>query len=135
MGMFQSIEEARAYFVQDRFATVNGMGIDELYDGGCVCSMDIGETHRNAQGRVMGGVIYTLADFAFAVASNHDNGAATGLDASIQYLRSSQGRRLIARASRVKSGRVVVVYQVMVTDDLGKEIALFTGTGFRLQAP
>ena len=83
----------------------------------------------------MGGVIYTLADFAFAVSSNHDHGAATGLDASIQYLRPSKGQRLIAKAQCVKSGKTVVVYQVMVTDDLGREIALFTGTGFRLNAP
>ena len=135
MGTFRSLEEAQAFFIQDRFAAVNGMGIDELYDGGCECSMELGETHRNAHGRVMGGVIYTLADFAFAVASNNDHGPATGLDASIQYLRSSKGTRLIAKASCVKGGKSIVVYQVKVTDDLGQDIALFTGTGFRLQAP
>ena len=132
MGYFKSIDEAREHFINDRFATANGMGIDELFEGGCVCSMDIRDDHRNAIGGVMGGVIYTLADFAFAVASNDDHSPTTGIDGAIKYLTVAKGKRLIARAGCVKSGRTTSVYEVAVSDDTGRKIALFIGTGYKL---
>jgi len=132
MGTFQSVEEARSFFAGDRFATVNGMQLDELTDEKCVCSVELTADHRNALGGVMGGVMYTLADFAFAAASNHDHRGTVGLDCSIHYLGSTRGSRLIATAVCEKSGRTTSVYQVTVRDDLGKEIALFIGTGYKL---
>ena len=71
MSTFSSVEEAREFFKNDRFATYNGMQLDELYEDGCVCSMTIREDHKNAYGGVMGGVIFTLADFALAITSNN----------------------------------------------------------------
>jgi acyl-CoA thioesterase len=130
MGAFASIDEARKYFEADRFATVNGMTVDELTDDVCVCSMTIRPEHRNAVGGVMGGVTFTLADFAFAVASNHARKGTVGLHSSIEYLSGVKGGRLIASAVRVKSGRTTCVYEVTVTDDTGRKIALFIGTGY-----
>ena len=129
MGTFKSLEEAREYFKNDRFATGNGMVIDELFDGGCVCSAEIRDEHRNALGIVMGGVIFTLADFAFAVSSNNAHSPTVGLEAKINYLNASKGSRLTARSTCVKQGRTTCVYCVKVTDDLGADVALFTGTG------
>ncbi len=132
MGTFASVDEARKYFEEDRFAMVNGMRIDELSDGGAVCSMQIGESHRNVHGGVMGGAIFTLADFAFAVAANNDKANTIGLHASIEWLSGAKGTTLFARAVRVKSGRTTSVYEVTVTDDTGRKIALFIGTGYTL---
>lgn len=132
MAVFKDIEEARAFFHGDRFATVNGMTIDELPEDGAVCSMTVRDDHRNAIGGVMGGVIYTLADFAYAVAANNEHRPTVALDAATQFLRMAQGSRLIARARRVKSGKTTAVYTVTVTDDLGREIALTTVTGYKL---
>ncbi len=132
MSTFSSLDEAREYFKNDRFAAVNGMRLDELFDDGCFCSMELRDDHRNALGGVMGGVIYTLADFAFAIASNNDHSPTVALDVTINYLSSSKGTRLEAKAKRVKSGRTTSVYSVTVTDDMGKDIALFTGTGYKL---
>ena len=133
MAHFESLEEAREYFAKDRFATVNGAVIDELLpDGGCVCSMALTADHRNAQGNVMGGAIFTLADFALAVTSNRDHDPTVGLDADIRFLSSPKGERLIARGSIVKSGRTTSVIQVLVSDETGRDVALFTGAGFKL---
>ena len=63
-------EEAREYFSCDRFATENGITLDELDDSHAVTSMTLGARHRNAFGGVMGGAIFTLADFAFAALTN-----------------------------------------------------------------
>ena len=132
MSTFNNIDEAREFFKGDTFATTNGMVIDELYDDGSLCSMTLRDDHRNAMGGVMGGVIFTLCDFAFAVASNNDHKGTVALDVNINYLSSTKGSKLFARAKCVKSGRTTSVYQVSVTDDLGKDIALFTGTGYKL---
>ena len=127
-----TLEEAREFFKNDRFATENGMTIDELGEDRCVCSMDIRDDHRNAMGNVMGGVIFTLADFAFAVATNNVHMPTVGQQNNINYFSGTRGSRLIAKAGCRKDGKTVCVYNVDVTDDLGRDIAQMTGTGFKL---
>ena len=131
MKRFATAEEAREYFVNDRFAATNGVLLDELTEDGCVCHVDLNDTHRNALGGVMGGIIFTLADFAFAVSSNNVHEGTVALDVSMQFLSASKGSRLIARSFCVKEGRSTCVYRVEVSDDTGRKIALFTGTGFK----
>ena len=70
MSVFETIDKARAYFEGDRFALENGVTIDELSPAGAVCSFEITARHRNAEGGVMGGAIFTLIDLAFAAAAN-----------------------------------------------------------------
>ena len=129
---FESLEKARETFVNDRFATKNGAIIDELSEDCCVCSMDITDDHRNALGGIMGGAIFTLADFAFAVSSNNDHSPTVALDVNIHFLTSSKGNRLTAVSKKVKSGRTTSVFEITVTDDNGKDVALFIGTGYKL---
>ena len=132
MGSFRTIEEAREYFSRDRFATGNGMTLDELGDGRAVCSMTLGERHRNAYGGVMGGAIFTLADYAFAALTNDRERRAVAQQVSINYLSAPKGGRLIATATYRKDGRSSCVVNVDVTDDTGRDIAQFIGTGFKL---
>ena len=70
MAGFNTIDEARDYFCNDKFATENGMTLDELDGTHAVCSLTVSARHRNAYGGVMGGAIFTLADFAFAALTN-----------------------------------------------------------------
>ena len=71
MGTFATLEEAREHFKNDRFATNAGMQIDEIGEDCSICSVTLTDDHKNAYGGVMGGVIFTLADFAFAVCANN----------------------------------------------------------------
>ena len=132
MGTFESLEDAREYFKKDRFATNAGMEIEELPENGAVCSLTLNDNHKNANGGVMGGVIFTLADFAFAVAVNQVHLPTVAQQVSINYLNAPKGSRLYARAVCKKDGRTSCVYNVEVTDDTGREIAQFIGTGFKL---
>ena len=134
MGTFTSLDEARAFFEHDRFATENGMRIDALTDTECICSVKLTEHHKNALGGVMGGVIYTLADLAFAALCNHLHRPSVALNVDLNFLSSSKGSRLVACCRCIKNGRTTGVYQVTVTDDLDKTIALFTGTAYKLSA-
>ena len=132
MGEFKDVNEARKFFFDDTFARKSGIVIDELTDSGCVCSMEICDDHRNAAGGVMGGAIFTLADFAFAVAANNMHKVTLVQNVSINFLSGTRGTRLIATATCRKDGKNTCVYNVDVTDDLGRDIAQYVGTGYKL---
>ena len=131
MKRFSTAEEAWEYYKNDGFASSNGVRLDELTEDGCICHVDLNDNHRNALGGVMGGIMFTLADFAFAVSSNNVHEGTVAIDVNMQFLSGVKGTRLIARAFCVKEGRTTCVYQVDVTDDTGRRIALFTATGYK----
>jgi len=132
MSTFKNLEEARAYFEGDRFAGENGMVLEAIGEGTSVCSMELTSRHQNANGGVMGGAIFTLADFAFAAAVNNVHRPTVAQQVSINYLSAPKGRRLTATAHCRKDGRTTCVYIVDVTDDTGRDVAQFVGTGYKL---
>ena len=132
MPVFESIDQARAYFEGDRFALENGIILDEITPGRAVCSLTIAERHRNAEGGVMGGAIFTLVDLAFAAAANDIHRPTVAQQVSRNFLSGSRGSALTARATCRKDGRSSCVYNVDVSDDLGRDIAQASVTGFKL---
>ena len=132
MAAFQSIEEARAYFARDLFATENGVVLEELYPGGAVCSLALTGRHRNAEGGVMGGAIFTLIDLAFAAAATNAHKPTVAQQVSMNFLNGARGNKLTAKAACRKDGKTSCVYQVDVTDDLGASIAIMTATAYKL---
>ncbi len=132
MGTFSGLEEAREYFKGDRFATINGMVIDEMDEDHSVCSMILNDDHKNANGGTMGGVIYTLADFAFAVLANNLHKPTVAQQVSMNFLSAPKDKRLTAEARCRKDGRTSTIIIVDVKDGSGRDVAVFTGTGFKL---
>lgn len=132
MEAFNGIEDAREYFAHDRFATDNGIVLDELGGGRAVTSMELGERHRNAFGGVMGGAIFTLADFAFAALTNGRGRLTVAQQVSINYLAAPKGSRLTATARYRRDGRTSCVVVVDVADDTGRDVAQFVGLGFKV---
>ena len=125
-----NIEAVREMFSHDRFATENGAVIDEIGDHYAKCSLELNDSHKNALGAVMGGVAFTLADFAFAVASNWQQAGTVSLSSNITYLGRAHGNSLQAEARCVKDGRTTCYYQIDVCDDLGHAVAAVTTTGY-----
>ena len=132
MANFESIEDAREFFYKDLFAVKTGITLDELSEDEAVCSLKLNDSHRNAYGGVMGGVIFTLADFAFAVLSNQIHQLTVAQQVDIHYLSAPKGDKLIAKATCRKSGRTSSIINVDVSDDSGRDVAQFIGTGFKL---
>ena len=132
MSTFHSLEDAKAFFVKDRFATENYMALESLTDDGAVCTMEITNRHMNAEGHLMGGAILALADFTFAAASNNAHRPSVAQQVSLNFLNASKGKKLISTAVCVKSGRTSCVYRIEIKDDLGKDIAQAMFTGFKL---
>ena len=112
-------EKTVKLFENDRFATENGAVIEEVEEHYAQCSLKLGSRHRNAMGAVMGGVYFTLADFAFAVAANWQGTGTVSLHSDIAYLGSAKGNQLIAEAVCIKNGRSTSYYKIEVKDELG----------------
>ena len=132
MSTFNSIEEAREFFKGDKFATNLGVSLEKLDADSCECSLELNDGHKNDVGGVMGGVMFTLADFAFAVLSNNLHSPTVAQQVSVNYLSAPKGNKLIARAVCKKNGRSSSIINVDVSDDTGRDIVQFVGTGFKL---
>lgn len=127
-----TMDELEEFFNADRFATqAAGCRIVEGSRGHGVAEMDLADVHKNAQGNVMGGAIFTLADFALAIASNVGQHPTVNAASSIQYLAATRGTKLIATADCVKDGHRLAFYEVDIVDDEGVDIARMSVTGYR----
>ncbi len=126
----KDIKILREIYENDRFATEAGCVILSADADKVVCEMPIKDGHLNAHGGVMGGAIFTLADFAFAVASNYAGVPSVAIECNIRYYAASKGSKLIATCTTDKEGRALGHYTVEISDDLGKKIAGYTAIAF-----
>ena len=127
-----TLEDIKAEFANDRFATqAAGCRVVEARAGYAVCEMPLADVHRNAMGNVMGGAIFTLADFALAICCNIGEEPTVSVDSNISFFRATKGTKLTATATCDKPGRHLGFYTVLVEDDLGKAIAKMTATCYR----
>ncbi len=127
-------EQAKEAFKSDIYAVeTTGVRIEEARPNYSRCSLKIDGRHYNVNGDVMGGAIFTLADYAFGVAANTGNTATVSLTSTINFIRPTKGPILYAEAKCVKSGRSIAFFDVIVTDDLGNIIATVAANGFRKQ--
>lgn len=132
-------EIARKVFAQDSFATLTGISIDHVDLHQCRCTLLLDDRHRNARGVAMGGVLFTLADFAAAVAANSAD-LADGTDlhwvslgANIHYLAPADCPQLVAECKAIKHGRNTALYQTVISDAAqGRVIAVSESTMMRV---
>lgn len=127
----ETLEKVRDIFKNDRFATEMGAVIDELGDHYSKVSLEINEHHKNAVGGIMGGVYFTLADFAFAVASNWQQPGVVGLNCDASFIGVPKTKRIIAEAKLIKDGRTICCYNVEIKDERDNPIAAVQCVGFR----
>ncbi len=120
-----TLEEIRNRFKNDRFATnATGIVIDSAEPGKSVCSLTLEDRHMNDNNVPMGGAIFTLADFACAVAANgYSEKNTVSQQASITFLAPAKGGRLIAEADCLREGHTTALYVVDVRDELGTYVA------------
>lgn len=128
-----TLEEAQAYFSGDDFAyDVTGCRLAEISHGHAVATLELDlKKHYNANGGVMGGAIFTLADYALAAASNYNERPSVSVSNTIEYLSGAKGAKLIATCDVDRSGRTLGFYTVEVVDDTGRKVAKMTATCYR----
>lgn len=105
-----------------------GITIDDAREGYVMIRMTLRNDMLNAHGIAHGGMIFALADTAFAYACNSRNEASVAQNATIAFLApASAGDVLIAEAKELSRSGRSGVYQVSVKTADGRVIAEFTG--------
>lgn len=119
------------FFSKDAHAALLGITLIDTGPGTAKVSMEIGERHRNSHGTVHGGAIFTLADTAFALASNSHGIPAAAISSNITFMKAARQGVLIAEAEEFAVNPKLGTYSVTVTDGNGDRIALFQGMVYR----
>ncbi len=131
-----NFDEIKEYLnTRDRFCIANDMRITVLAEGYAEAEMSISDNKLNGLNVAQGGAVYTLADFAFAGASNanKEDRRCIGSATSINYLRPGTGSKLKAVAKIIHAGKKICVSNVDVFDDQGKLVATATFQGVMLE--
>ena len=128
-----TLETARAFFADDIYATrTTGIQITEVAPGFAKCTLNITPAHLNAAGSVMGGALYTLADFTFAVAANFQRTLPVTVTSQISFLSPAKGNILTATARCLKEGHSAVFFLIDIEDELGTAVACVSCSGMRV---
>ena len=126
------MEEIKRFFsAADLFAQHNGIELLEVGPGWAKASMRIEPYHFNGAKTVHGGAIFTLGDFAFAVASNSHGTLAMGINVSISFVKAVTGGTLYAEAREQTRNPKLASYSVQITDDDNAVVAIFQGMVYR----
>ena len=116
----------------DLFSQWLGIQILEAKEGQAKIQMILREEMVNGFGMIHGGIVFSLADSAFAFACNSRNNLSVALDTNITFTRASKpGDVLTAEAKELHNGRNTGLYLVTVLNQAGEQVALFKGTCFR----
>jgi len=121
----------KEFLRRDEFVKHCGIELVSLAPGHAVTRLKVQPWHLNAVGIVQGGAIFTLADYAFAVASNSHGTVAVGINVGITYMKSASSGTLTAEAQEVALNPKLASYTVNVTDDGHGLIAIFQGLVYR----
>ena len=123
----------KTMYERDPASQALGMALDAIRPGYARMSMRVRADMLNGHGTCHGGYIFMLADSAFAFACNSHNFNTVGAGCTIDYLAPGRiGDVLVAEAvERALSGKTGV-YDVVVTDQDGRKVALFRGKSHRV---
>lgn len=118
----------------DRFANLVGLNIGEVKTGYAEVTVTVEDKHLNSLDITHGGVIFTLADTAFSLASNSHGKTAVALNMSINFVKATKvGTVLTAIAREDKITRSTGLYRIEVTDQSGELVSVAEGLVFRKQ--
>ena len=131
-----SLDHVYQRISQDPFARFLGIELLELREGYSKVAMNVGEHMLNFHGIPHGGVIFSLADAAFAAAGNSHGQTAVALNVSISFLVAVPlGTRLYAEATEESLSRRTALYRMAVSMQDGSLVALCHGTVYRKNQP
>jgi acyl-CoA thioesterase len=114
----------------DKFARYTGIELLKVAPGYALARLKIEEKHLNGINFVQGGAIFTLADFAFAAASNEAGIPTLGISATISYLKGPKGKLISAEAKEVSATNRLCTYEITVCDENGELAAKMLATGY-----
>ena len=128
-----SRETIAQLYAADVAAQALGMAVAQSSSGRAAVTMTIAPSMANGYGVCHGGLIFALADTAFAYACNSNGGTHLAAHASIEFLAPARvGDVLTAEASEHWRGGRTGLTDVSVKDQEGRMIAIFRGRSQRV---
>lgn len=104
-----------AHILKDPFVRKLGARFEAIRPGYSRVTLTVAEDMVNFHGLTHGGVIFALADMAFAAAGNSHGQMAVALNGNISFLQPSRpGDRLVAEARELQAGGRTAVYEITV---------------------
>lgn len=129
-----TISQIKQRVKKDPYAKFLGIKLDKIGKGYARVSLVIKEEFSNFLGYIHGGLIFSLADQAFAVASNSAGVTSVALQMNISYVRPpSIGDTLIAEAKEEYVGSKTGLYRMKVINSSNQLIAEAQGIVYRKQ--
>jgi acyl-CoA thioesterase len=125
------IETIKKFFKGDRLAEYLGIELVEVSMGKAVARMEVKDEHLNGINTVHGGAIFTLADFAFAVAANSHGKVTVAINVSISFMKAATSGTLTAIANEISLNPKIATYTVNICNEDGELIAIFQGLAYR----
>lgn len=124
------INEVRARIAPDSFARLLGIEVLEASPERAVAGVPLAEQYFNAHGSAHGGLIFSLADMAFAALVVANDLTCVNAQTSISYIKTGKAGPLRAESRMIHAGRKLVTCEVRVLDADGALLALATVTGY-----
>ncbi len=118
------------FFERDCFARENGIRVVEVRLGFARTEMTVESRHLNSVGILQGGALFTLADLAFAVASNSHGVVAVACQADVTFFKAVRSGKLTAAAEEIARTHKLSTCVIRVTDEAGDLVALFKGLAY-----
>ena len=116
----------------DAFSIWLGINVLEIKNGYCIAEMTVRDEMTNGFKIAHGGITYSLADSAFAFASNSQGKHAVSLETSISHLKKVEsGDILTAVAKEINLTRKTGLYQIEIHNQYQELVAQFKGTVYR----
>lgn len=130
------MEAAIQTFIEhDAFAQSLGIEVEDASPGHAKVKLTLTDQHRNSFNTVHGGVIFSLADVAFAIAANAHGVLAMAINVNISFLKAITEGILYAEANEVSRNPKLATYTVTVTDATGALVATFQGMVYLKNEP
>ena len=124
---------AEAMYARDRAAQALGIKIVRVQPGASLLTMTVRSDMVNGHHICHGGMIFSLADTAFAYACNSYNKNTVASACHIDFLApAKEGETLEAEAVEQSASGRTGVYDITVRNNHGKTIALFRGKSYRI---
>lgn len=119
---------------EDRFARSIGAQLTEVREGYSCAELTVEERHLNGAGVCQGGVIYTLADLAFAAVANSRGILTLGISNNITFVKSAQlGDQIKAECIEQVNHHKLPYCDIKVSNAQGETLAIMTGLAYRLK--
>ncbi|MGF2736505.1 hydroxyphenylacetyl-CoA thioesterase PaaI [Marinobacter sp. DUT-1] len=125
---------AESMFARDRASQKLGMKIESVAPGKAILTMIVGPDMIQGHGSCHGGYLFTLADSAFAFACNSYDRATVASGCSIDYMSGAkEGDLLTATAEERSRGGRTGIYDITLTNQDGRTVALFRGRSYEVR--